>query len=128
MDHLKLKKLPTLAPKTLSAVAAFNEDGDSELEEMPPESKMRMKNIGSAKPTSAGPKSLNRGKHGFVNNQKLWEQNIKSYLGNVHDQNNEMICFEIGVWGGYKVKRNSFLFKEWHKTIFGAAPHPFFKD
>lgn len=25
------------------------------------------------------------------------------------------------MWGGYKVKRNSFLFKEWYKTIFGAA-------
>lgn len=32
-----------------------------------------------------------------------------------------MMQFEIGVWGGCKVKRNSFLFKEWYKTIFGAS-------
>ena len=38
--------VPTLAPKTLSVAAAFNEDEDREPEEMPPEAKMRMKNIG----------------------------------------------------------------------------------
>ncbi|XP_055423977.1 PEST proteolytic signal-containing nuclear protein isoform X2 [Bubalus kerabau] len=41
--------VPTLAPKTLSVAAAFNEDEDSEPEEMPPEAKMRMKNIGRYK-------------------------------------------------------------------------------
>ncbi|XP_004440019.2 PREDICTED: PEST proteolytic signal-containing nuclear protein isoform X1 [Ceratotherium simum simum] len=78
--------VPTLAPKTLSVAAAFNEDEDSEPEEMPPEAKMRMKNIGRDTPTSAGPNSFNKGKHGFSDNQKLWERNIKSHLGNVHDQ------------------------------------------
>ncbi|XP_074010395.1 PEST proteolytic signal-containing nuclear protein isoform X5 [Numenius arquata] len=68
--------------------AAFNEDEDSEPEEMPPEAKMRMKNIGRDTPTSAGPNSFNKGKHGFSDNQKLWERNIKSHLGNVHDQEN----------------------------------------
>ncbi|XP_022361221.1 PEST proteolytic signal-containing nuclear protein isoform X3 [Enhydra lutris kenyoni] len=68
--------------------AAFNEDEDSEPEEMPPEAKMRMKNIGRDTPTSAGPNSFNKGKHGFSDNQKLWERNIKSHLGNVHDQDN----------------------------------------
>ncbi|XP_059547874.1 PEST proteolytic signal-containing nuclear protein-like [Myotis daubentonii] len=104
--------VPTLAPKALSVAADFNEDEDSEPEEMPPEAKMRMKNIGRDTPTSAGPNSFNKGKHGFSDNQKLCKRNIKSHLGNVHDQDNEIICFEIGVWGGYKVKRNSFLFKE----------------
>ncbi|XP_032269685.1 PEST proteolytic signal-containing nuclear protein-like isoform X1 [Phoca vitulina] len=42
-------------------------------EEMPPEAKMRMKNIGKATPTSAGPNSFNKGKHGFSDHQKLWE-------------------------------------------------------
>uniref|UniRef100_A0A2K6LV98 PEST proteolytic signal-containing nuclear protein n=1 Tax=Rhinopithecus bieti TaxID=61621 RepID=A0A2K6LV98_RHIBE len=69
--------VPTLAPKTLSVAA-----------EMPPEAKMRMKNIGRDTPTSAGPNSFNKGKHGFSDNQKLWERNIKSHLGNVHDQDN----------------------------------------
>ncbi|XP_023577091.1 PEST proteolytic signal-containing nuclear protein isoform X1 [Octodon degus] len=80
--------VPTLAPKTLSVAAAFNEDEDSEPEEMPPEAKMRMKNIGRDTPTSAGPNSFNKGKHRFSDNQKLWERNIKSHLGNVHDQDN----------------------------------------
>ncbi|XP_058436337.1 PEST proteolytic signal-containing nuclear protein-like [Marmota monax] len=80
--------VPALAPKTLSVAAAFHEDEDSEPEEMPPEAKMRMKNIGRDTPTSAGPNSFNKGKHGFSDNQKLWERNIKSHLGNVHDQDN----------------------------------------
>ena len=72
----------------LSVAAAFNEDEDSEPEEMPPGAKMRIKNIGRDTPTSAGPNSFNKGKHGFSDNQKLWERNIKSHLGNVHDQDN----------------------------------------
>uniref|UniRef100_A0A2K6GN06 PEST proteolytic signal-containing nuclear protein n=1 Tax=Propithecus coquereli TaxID=379532 RepID=A0A2K6GN06_PROCO len=80
--------VPTLAPKTLSIATAFNEDEDSEPEEMPPEAKMRMKNIERDTPTSAAPNSFNKGKHGFSDNQKLWERNIKSHLGNVHDQDN----------------------------------------
>ncbi|XP_020640550.1 PEST proteolytic signal-containing nuclear protein [Pogona vitticeps] len=79
-------KEPTPAPKTLSVAAIFNEDEDSEPEEMPPEAKMRMKNIGRDTPTSAGPNSFNKGKHGFSDNQKLWERNMKSHLGNVREQ------------------------------------------
>uniref|UniRef100_A0A286XXF2 PEST proteolytic signal-containing nuclear protein n=1 Tax=Cavia porcellus TaxID=10141 RepID=A0A286XXF2_CAVPO len=58
--------VPTLAPKILS--------------EMPPEAKIRMKNTGRDTLTSAGPNSFNKGKH------REW--NIKSHLGNVHDQDN----------------------------------------
>nr|XP_031300364.1 PEST proteolytic signal-containing nuclear protein-like isoform X1 [Camelus dromedarius] len=65
--------VPTLAPKTLSVAAAFNEVEDSEPEEMPPEAKMRMKNIGRDTPTSAEASSFNKGKYGFSDNQKLWE-------------------------------------------------------
>ncbi|EHB06050.1 PEST proteolytic signal-containing nuclear protein, partial [Heterocephalus glaber] len=64
--------VPTPAPKTLSVAAAFNEDEGSEPEEMPPEAKTRMKNIGRDTPTSAGPNSFSKGKHGFSDNQKLW--------------------------------------------------------
>uniref|UniRef100_A0A8C5LDX3 PEST proteolytic signal-containing nuclear protein n=1 Tax=Jaculus jaculus TaxID=51337 RepID=A0A8C5LDX3_JACJA len=89
--------VPTLAPKTLSVAAAFNENEDSEPEEMPPEAKMRMKNIGRDTPTSAGPNSFNKGKHGFSDNQKLWERNIKSHHRNVHDQDNSMTLLKLGV-------------------------------
>ncbi|XP_036164387.1 PEST proteolytic signal-containing nuclear protein-like [Myotis myotis] len=80
--------VPTPAPKALSVAADFNEDEDSEPEEMPPEAKMRIKNIGRDTPTSARPNSFNKGKHGFSDNQKLFKRNIKSHLGNVHDQDN----------------------------------------
>ncbi|KAM4630489.1 PEST proteolytic signal-containing nuclear protein [Polymixia lowei] len=64
------------AKKTLASV--FNEDDDSEPEEMPPEAKMRMKNIGRETPTSAGPNSFNKGKQGFSDHQKLWERKLKA--------------------------------------------------
>ncbi|KAG9492419.1 PEST proteolytic signal-containing nuclear protein isoform X2 [Eleutherodactylus coqui] len=76
---------PTVVKKKSSVAAAFNED-DSEPEEMPPEAKMRMKNIGRDTPTSAGPNSFNKGKHGFSDNQKLWERNIKSQLEQIPDE------------------------------------------
>ncbi|XP_023571026.1 PEST proteolytic signal-containing nuclear protein-like [Octodon degus] len=80
--------VPTLAPKTLAVAAPFNEGEDREPEEMPQVAKMRMENIGRDMPTSAGPNSFSRGKHGFSDNQKLSERNVKSHLGNVQDQNN----------------------------------------
>ncbi|KFO30395.1 PEST proteolytic signal-containing nuclear protein [Fukomys damarensis] len=43
----------------------------NQTEEMPPEAKMRMKNIGMDSPTSARPNSFNKGKYGFSDNQKL---------------------------------------------------------
>uniref|UniRef100_A0A8C9DV34 PEST proteolytic signal-containing nuclear protein n=1 Tax=Prolemur simus TaxID=1328070 RepID=A0A8C9DV34_PROSS len=84
---IKLGSKKETAPKTLSVAVAFNEDDGSEPEKMPPEAKMR-KNIGRDTLTSGGPNSFNKGKHGFPDNQKLWERNIKSHLRNVHDQDN----------------------------------------
>lgn len=40
------KKEPNLVKPKLSVAAAFNQDSDSEPEEMPPEARMRMRNIG----------------------------------------------------------------------------------
>ncbi|CAL1603669.1 unnamed protein product [Knipowitschia caucasica] len=68
-------------PKKSGLAAVFNEDDDSEPEEMPPEAKMRMKNIGRETPTSAGPNSFNKGKQGFSDNQKLWERKLKAHPG-----------------------------------------------
>ncbi|XP_044526055.1 PEST proteolytic signal-containing nuclear protein isoform X5 [Gracilinanus agilis] len=90
-EDFSSKPVPAKIAKFGFAIVAavFNEDDDSEPEEMPPEAKMRMKNIGRDTPTSAGPNSFNKGKHGFSDNQKLWERNIKSHLGNVHDQDDD---------------------------------------
>ncbi|CAF99796.1 unnamed protein product, partial [Tetraodon nigroviridis] len=70
--------VPSVPPKKPGLASVFNEDDDSEPEEMPPEAKMRMKNIGRETPTSAGPNSFNKGKHGFSDNQRLWERKIKT--------------------------------------------------
>lgn len=70
--------VPSLPPKKPGLASVFNEDDDSEPEEMPPEAKMRMKNIGRETPTSAGPNSFNKGKQGFSDHQKLWERKMKA--------------------------------------------------
>ncbi|XP_051993975.1 PEST proteolytic signal-containing nuclear protein-like isoform X1 [Xyrauchen texanus] len=69
---------PALPTKKTGLASVFDEDDDSEPEEMPPEAKMRMKNIGRETPTSAGPNSFNKGKQGFSDHQKLWERKLKS--------------------------------------------------
>lgn len=69
--------VPTVPPKKPGLASVFNDSDDSEPEEMPPEAKMRMKNIGRETPTSAGPNSFNKGKQGFSDNQKLWERKLK---------------------------------------------------
>ncbi|XP_071371837.1 PEST proteolytic signal-containing nuclear protein-like isoform X1 [Centroberyx affinis] len=70
--------VPTVPAKKPGLASVFNEDDDSEPEEMPPEAKMRMKNIGRETPTSAGPNSFNKGKQGFSDHQKLWERKLKA--------------------------------------------------
>ncbi|KAM6943102.1 PEST proteolytic signal-containing nuclear protein [Xenentodon cancila] len=70
--------VPLIPTKKAELASVFNEDDDSEPEEMPPEAKMRMKNIGRETPTSAGPNSFNKGKQGFSDHQKLWERKLKS--------------------------------------------------
>ncbi|KAI9533099.1 hypothetical protein NQZ68_026652 [Dissostichus eleginoides] len=68
---------PSAPPKKSGLASVFDED-DSEPEEMPPEAKMRMKNIGRETPTSAGPNSFNKGKQGFSDHKKLWERKMKA--------------------------------------------------
>ncbi|KAF4517724.1 hypothetical protein B566_EDAN013402 [Ephemera danica] len=64
-------------PKPTAVAAAFNDDSDSEPEEMPPEAKMRMRNIGRETPTSAGPNSFGKTKQGFCDAKKVFEKSLK---------------------------------------------------
>ncbi|XP_046692991.1 PEST proteolytic signal-containing nuclear protein-like isoform X2 [Silurus meridionalis] len=73
----KPKEVAPILPSKKPA-SVFDDDDDSEPEEMPPEAKMRMKNIGRDTPTSAGPNSFNKGKQGFSDHQKLWERKLKT--------------------------------------------------
>jgi len=51
----------------LKVASIFQDDDDDEPEEMPPECRMRMKNVGRETPTSAGPNSFGKTKIGFCN-------------------------------------------------------------
>ncbi|XP_045477116.1 PEST proteolytic signal-containing nuclear protein-like isoform X2 [Harmonia axyridis] len=64
----------------LSVAAVFNADEDSEPEEMPPEAKMRMRNIGRDTPTSSGPNSFGKTKHGFSDTKKVFEKDLKKTM------------------------------------------------
>ncbi|KAJ8943549.1 hypothetical protein NQ318_023061 [Aromia moschata] len=73
------KTTPNTKPK-LTVAAAFNQDSDSEPEEMPPEAKMRMRNIGRDTPTSSGPNSFGKTKQGFSDAKKMFEKNLKEAM------------------------------------------------
>ncbi|XP_060522269.1 PEST proteolytic signal-containing nuclear protein-like [Cylas formicarius] len=64
----------------LSVAAAFNQDSDEEPEQMPPEARMRMRNIGRDTPTSSGPNSFGKTKHGFSDAKKIFEKNLKEAM------------------------------------------------
>ncbi|XP_033111844.1 PEST proteolytic signal-containing nuclear protein-like [Anneissia japonica] len=84
----KPKETEPLAPvKSTSVAAAFNEDSDEDVEEMPKSAKMRMKNIGRDTPTSAGPKSFNKTKTGFQNTARNWERHLDEIGKQDHAKN-----------------------------------------
>ncbi|KAG0712614.1 PEST proteolytic signal-containing nuclear protein [Chionoecetes opilio] len=68
-----------LKPKVGAAAAVFStgDDDDDDEEEMPPEAKMRMKNIGRDTPTSAGPNSFGKTRMGFCDSKKIYEKQLK---------------------------------------------------
>ncbi|XP_058066683.1 PEST proteolytic signal-containing nuclear protein-like [Anopheles bellator] len=70
-------------PKLMRPIAnAFRQaDDDSEPEEMPAECRMRMRNIGRETPTSSGPNSFGKTKHGFCDSKKMFEKKVGSSLG-----------------------------------------------
>ncbi|XP_060079463.1 PEST proteolytic signal-containing nuclear protein-like [Ylistrum balloti] len=71
----------TVKPKTAAVAKAFAEDSDEE--EMPPEAKMRMRNIGRDTPTAAGPNSFGKGRLGFCDRQKMVEKEIIKHIEEV---------------------------------------------
>ncbi|KAK2186021.1 hypothetical protein NP493_216g02035 [Ridgeia piscesae] len=71
------KELPSLPKASATVSSVFNDDDDSDEDEMPAVAKMRMKNIGRDTPTAAGPNSFGKGRLGFCNRQ----QSIQKELG-----------------------------------------------
>lgn len=75
-------------PSILFKVAAvFNEDSDSDEEEMPHEARMRMRNIGRDTITSAGPNSFGKTRQGFVDSGKLFERQLKEQMDKLSNDN-----------------------------------------
>ncbi|XP_065208732.1 PEST proteolytic signal-containing nuclear protein-like [Planococcus citri] len=74
-----------LKPPSRSVASVFGEESDEEPEEMPPEARMRMRNIGRDTPTSAGPNSYGKTKQGFCNAKKVFEKNLKEAALEVSD-------------------------------------------
>ncbi|KAK4299878.1 hypothetical protein Pmani_027879 [Petrolisthes manimaculis] len=68
---------PVVKPKVGAAASVFSaEDDENSEEEMPPEAKMRMKNIGRDTPTSAGPNSFGKTRMGFCDSKKIYEKQL----------------------------------------------------
>lgn len=70
------KETPKLLKPTANAFAG--DDSDDEPEEMPAECRMRMRNIGRETPTSSGPNSFGKTKHGFCDSKKIFEKKLNS--------------------------------------------------
>ncbi|XP_019875357.1 PEST proteolytic signal-containing nuclear protein [Aethina tumida] len=64
----------------LTVASAFNNDSDDEPEQMPPEARMRMRNIGRDTPTSSGPNTFGKTKQGFSDIKKVFEKNMKEAM------------------------------------------------
>uniref|UniRef100_A0A182N3R3 PEST proteolytic signal-containing nuclear protein n=1 Tax=Anopheles dirus TaxID=7168 RepID=A0A182N3R3_9DIPT len=75
------KEAPRLTKPVANAFRLADDSDDSEPEEMPAECRMRMRNIGRDTPTSSGPNSFGKTKHGFCDSKKMFEKKIGSSLG-----------------------------------------------
>ncbi|KAL5457604.1 hypothetical protein EMCRGX_G034879 [Ephydatia muelleri] len=69
----KVESVPTKPSASGLVAKAFGSDSEEE-EEMPPEAKLRMRNIGKNTPTSAGPNSFNKTATGFSNPKGSWRK------------------------------------------------------
>ncbi|XP_048768762.1 PEST proteolytic signal-containing nuclear protein-like isoform X2 [Ostrea edulis] len=79
------KEVAPVLPKTKKIASVFNEDESDDEEEMPPEAKMRMKNLGRETPTSTGPNSFGKGRLGFCDRNSLFQRELKKKMEEVCD-------------------------------------------
>ncbi|RZC32978.1 PCNP domain containing protein [Asbolus verrucosus] len=85
--QMKLTSQKQPAKPKLTIASAFNQDSDEEPEEMPPEARMRMRNIGRDTPTSSGPNSFGKTKQGFSDSKKVFEKNMKEAMDSATTDN-----------------------------------------
>ncbi|XP_076307644.1 uncharacterized protein LOC143223483 isoform X2 [Tachypleus tridentatus] len=60
--------------------------GTQDDEEMPPEAKMRMRNLGRDTPTSAGPNSYGKTRQGFCDMKKVFERQLKEKMEEISNK------------------------------------------
>ncbi|XP_055694392.1 PEST proteolytic signal-containing nuclear protein-like isoform X2 [Lutzomyia longipalpis] len=75
--QMKLNPVGRSDSGKITVASAFNADSDDEVEEMPAECRMRMRNIGRDTPTSSGPNSFGKTKQGFCDSKKIFEKTIR---------------------------------------------------
>uniref|UniRef100_A0A182YC91 PEST proteolytic signal-containing nuclear protein n=1 Tax=Anopheles stephensi TaxID=30069 RepID=A0A182YC91_ANOST len=73
------KEPARLMKPVANAFRLADDSDDSEPEEMPAECRMRMRNIGRDTPTSSGPNSFGKTKHGFCDSKKMFEKKIGTH-------------------------------------------------
>lgn len=65
---------PSLPRASATVAKVFGADDEDDDEEMPPEAKMRMRNLGRDTPTSSGPNSFGKTRRGFCDTRKVFEK------------------------------------------------------
>lgn len=79
------KETPVAVKPICGKVASvFNDDSEDE-EEMPPEAKMKMRNVGRDTPTAAGPNSYGKNNLGFCDRNKIIERELQQKLLELSD-------------------------------------------
>ncbi|CAH1785969.1 unnamed protein product, partial [Owenia fusiformis] len=71
---------------SLSVAKAFQDDSDDSEDEMPPEAKMRMRNLGKNTITPTGPNSFGKGNLGFCDRRKVIERELQKQMDDLADK------------------------------------------
>lgn len=75
----------------IKVASVFNEDDDSSEEEMPPEAKMKMRNIGRDTPTAAGPNSFGKGSAGFIDRRALLKKELDEQWNKTVEEEDKLV-------------------------------------
>ncbi|XP_053397754.1 PEST proteolytic signal-containing nuclear protein-like isoform X2 [Mercenaria mercenaria] len=86
LSSQQAKETIPVAAKTKKVAAVFNEESESDEEEMPMEAKMRMRNVGRETKTAAGPNSFGKGNLGFCDRTKMIERELKKQMEELGEQ------------------------------------------
>jgi PPE-repeat protein len=87
--HVAIKSKPKPKAPTLSQV--FNAESSDSDEEVPPEARMKMRNVGRETITSSGPNSFGKTSKGFTDCNRLFERKLQDAMDAVSNDNKDRI-------------------------------------